>query len=242
MAAGALAGAVFGMLLALPTARLQQDYWGISTLAAAEIVRLVFLNQTFGSPYVGGSFGVTNIPRPLEQEIAPTAYPLFYLCLAAVCLVVCWAVAHWLMRLPFGRALKAMREGDEVPLALGKNVSSLRIRVMGVGGALGGLAGALFAHFNAFISPDYFLPLQTFMIWAMVIVGGAGNFAGVLVGALLIELIDSSTRFISGAVPISPQILGPGRMILISVLVILVLIYAPEGLLKERRRRYPEPR
>jgi branched-chain amino acid transport system permease protein len=242
MVGGMVAAALFGMLLALPTARLQQDYWGISTLAAAEIARLFFLNQTLGSPYVGGSFGVTNIPQPLETAMPPPVYPVFYLGLSAVCLLLCCAVSQWLMRLPFGRALKAMREGDEIPLALGKNVSSLRISIMGVGGALGGLAGALFAHFNAFIAPDYFLPLQTFMVWAMVIVGGPGNFAGVLVGAFLIEIIDSSTRFLSGVVSITPQILGPGRMILISVLVILVLIYAPEGLLKERRRRYAAKR
>lgn len=238
MVGGMIAAAGFGILLALPTARLQQDYWGISTLAAAEIVRIFFLNQTLGSPYVGGSFGVTNIPQPFEAVIDPQHYPVFYLGLSAVCLLLCWAISQWLLHLPFGRALKAMREGDEVPLALGKNVSGFRIWIMGVGGALGGLAGALFAHFNAFIAPDYFLPLQTFMVWAMVIVGGPGNFAGVLIGAMVIEIIDSSTRFLAGVVPVSPQILGPGRMILISVLVILVLMYAPEGLLKERRRRY----
>lgn len=242
MIGGAAAAGIFGMILALPTARLQQDYWAISTLAAAEIVRLFFLNQTLGSPYVGGSFGVTNIPQPL-QGVVPTAfYPTFYLALSALCLVLCWVIAQWLMGLPFGRALKSIREGDDVPLALGKNVSGLRIRTMGIGGALGGLAGALFAHYNAFISPDYFLPVETFMVWAMVIVGGPGNFAGVIAGALLIELIDQGTRFVNAVVPISPQVLGPGRMIVISVLVILVLIYTPEGLIKERRRRYASRR
>jgi len=235
---GAAAAALYGMLLALPTASLQQDYWAISTLAAAEIVRMIFLNQTLGSPYVGASFGVTNIPQPLQSVIGNNVYPLFYLGLSAFCLLVCWGISHWLLHMPFGRALKAVREGDEVPLALGKNVRSMRIRAMGVGGALGGLAGALFAHYNAFISPNYFLPIETFMVWAMVIVGGAGNFAGVLAGTLLVEVISASSRFVKDVIPVDPRVLGPARMIIIAVLVIVVLIYVPEGLLRERRRRY----
>lgn len=238
MLAGAVAAALYGMLLALPTASLQQDYWAISTLAAAEIVRMIFLNQTLGSPYVGASFGVSNIPQPLQNLVAPAAYPLFYLALSAVCLAACYAIVQWLLHLPFGRVLKALREGDEVPLALGKNARGLRIRSMGIGGALGGLAGALFAHYNAFISPDYFLPVETFMVWAAVIVGGAGNFGGVIAGTFLIEALSTSTRFLKDIVPIDPQILGPARMIIIAVLVLAVLIYMPEGILRERRRRY----
>lgn len=238
MIGGALASGVYGIVLALPTSGLQQDYWAICTLAAAEIVRIFFLNQTLGSPYVGASFGVSNIPQPLQSWFSVDTYPYFYLALSLVCLLLCWAVVHWITRTPYGRVLKAIREGDEVALALGKQVRSARIRSMGLGGLLAGLAGALFVHYNAFISPDYFLPVETFLVWAMVIVGGPGNNLGVLLGTVVIQTLFASSRFLKDALPIDPSILGPARMMFIAILVILVIIFLPEGILPERRRRY----
>lgn len=243
MAAGIAAAALFGALMALPTASLQQDYWAISTLAAAEIVRIFFLNTQLGSSYVGEAFGVSNIPRPLralfdEQGLTTFQYNLFYMALVLVCLAAAYCLLTWIASMPMGRTLKALREGDSVPLALGKRVSSFRIRAMAVGGAVGGLAGALFAHYNAYISPEYFLPLETFIVWAMVILGGAGNFLGSLLGTVIIMTIYNSTRFIAPLTQIDAQLLGPLRMIAIAVLIILVIIYMPRGLFPERRVRH----
>lgn len=242
MVAGIAVAALYGMLISLPTANLQQDYWAISTLAAAEIIRLIFLNTPLGGPYVGEAFGVSGIPRPLRELFTSEGYNLFYMVLVLTCLTGSYFLVTWLARMPFGRTLKAMREGDEVPLALGKRVSSFRVRAMAVGGALGGFAGALFAHYNAYIAPEYFLPLETFIVWAMVIVGGAGNFLGAIVGTFIIQAIYNSTRFLAGLVAIEASVLGPLRMIFIGVLVILVIIYMPHGLLPERRRRYDTKR
>ncbi|MDZ7788872.1 MAG: branched-chain amino acid ABC transporter permease [Halofilum sp. (in: g-proteobacteria)] len=154
----------------------------------------------------------------------------------------CWWLLHRLTEMPFGRALRAMREGDETPLALGKNVASLRIRAMFIGGLVAGLAGVLYVHFNAFVAPNYFMPIETFLIWVMVIVGGAGNYLGAIAGTVLIQLIYNSTRFIGDYVPIDSSVLASMRMIAIGVLIILVLIYMPRGLLPERRRRYDDQR
>lgn len=241
--AGAVAASLFGMLMALPAANLREDYWAISTLAAAEIVRVVFLNTSLGSPYVGQAFGVSGIPRPLRewfdaQGYSIDDYNLFYMVLVLVCLAAAYALVTYLAATPFGRALNALREGDEVPLALGKSVGGLRIRVMAVGGALGGFAGALFAHYNAYIAPEYFLPVETFIVWAMVIVGGPGNFLGALAGTVIVQLLYNSTRFLAPFLNIDAQVLGPLRMIAISVLIILVILFLPRGIIPERRRRY----
>lgn len=243
MPVGVMAAALFGMLMALPAANLKEDYWAISTLAAAEIVRIFFLNTRLGSAYVGEAFGVSGIPRPLRDWFQANGYSLahyniFYLVLVLVCLAGCYALVTFIARKPIGRTLKAIREGEEVPLALGKPVGSLRVRVMGVGGALGGLAGALFAHYNAYIAPEYFMPVETFIIWAMVILGGPGNFLGALVGTVIIQAIYNSTRFIAPLLDIDAQVLGPLRMISISALIILVILYMPQGIVPERRRRY----
>ncbi|SDF72177.1 amino acid/amide ABC transporter membrane protein 2, HAAT family [Limimonas halophila] len=235
---GMLAAAAFGALIALPTAHLQQDYWAISTLAAAEIVRLIFKNETIGGTYQGGPYGFSGIPQPLKDSLSSEAFGWFYLGLTAVLVAAALVALMWLLRMPFGRVLKAMREGDEVPLALGKNVGNLRIRAMALGGAVAGLAGALYAHFNAFIDPTYFLPLETFLVWAMVILGGAGNYVGALVGALIVQAIYNSTRFVAGVVPLDADTVGSLRMIVIGVLIILVIHYMPRGLVPERSRRY----
>jgi branched-chain amino acid transport system permease protein len=229
--------------MALPTARLQQDYGGISTLAAAEIVRLVFLNTSLGSPYVGQAFGVSGIPRPLRSEfdawgLSIFDYNLFYMAMMVVAVAAVALFVWWLFRTPFGRTLKAIREGDAVPLALGKPVGSFRIRGMAIGGAIGGFAGALFAHYNAYIGPEYFLPVETFLIWAMVILGGAGNVVGTLVGTVIIMAMSNSTRFVAPFLNLDAQVLGPLRMVAIGTLVILVVIYLPRGLVPESRARF----
>lgn len=237
---GTVAAALFGSLMALPTAHLQQDYWAISSLAAAEIVRLFFLNTTLGSPYMGASFGISGIPQPMRDAFdSASAYGWFYLGIVALAVAVSFLLVRWLTGTPYGRALKAIREGDDVPRALGKNARSLRIRAMIVGGALGGLAGGLFAHFNAFIDPRYFLPLETFIVWAMVIVGGAGNHFGALLGAVIIQALYNSTRFIGDNLAfIDTEVMASLRMVAIGLLITGVVLYMPRGLLPEPRRRY----
>ncbi len=238
VAAGMAAAAAFGALIALPTAGLQQDYWAISTLAAAEIVRLVFLNTTLGNPYTGGAFGVTGIPQPFIDRLGNEGFALFYLGLVLATLVVVALFLWWLSRTPFGRVLVAVRENDSVALALGKDVRSFRLRAMAIGGAVGGLAGALFAHFNAYIAPTYFMPLETFLVWAMVILGGTGNWLGALLGTVVIQALYQSTRFLDDFLPFGQKVMGDLRMIVIGVLILLIILYLPKGVVPERMRRY----
>ncbi len=235
--AGVLGGALFGVLMALPIGNLRQDYWAIVTIAAAELVRVIFLNTNLGSPYVGASYGITGIPSPLQGVLGGPYYGYYYLALVAACLLGCYLVVQWVSRSPFGRVLKAIRESDEVAQALGKNVRAARIWTMAIGGAIAGLGGALFSHFLGFIDPTYFMPLETFLVWAMVILGGAGNHLGALAGAIIIQLLYNGTRFIGFGEEYAS--LGASlRMVLIGVLILLVILNLPRGILPERRRRY----
>lgn len=230
--------ALVGVLMTLPTATLRQDYWAISSLAFAEILRFVFKNTPIKGDYIGASFGVPDIPQPFADALTTDQFYLFFLVLTLVILALAWGVVEWITRSPFGRVLKAIREDDHVALALGKNVRSIRMRAMALGGAIGGLAGAMFAHYNAFIQPNYFLPLETFLVWAMLLLGGKANHVGALVGAMVIQLLYNSTRFLKDLVEIDSDIIGSGRMIVIGVLIILVVLYMPNGLVPEKRRRY----
>ena len=238
---GMVAAGLFGFLISIPTANLKEDYWAIATLAAAEIVRLFFLNEDwiFGrGPYHGGAFGIGGIPRPLQSWFSATTYPFFYLCIVILCLVLTYFTVRFLTNSPFGRVLKAMREGDDLPLAMGKDVSKFRMKAMALGGAMGGLAGSLVAHFWSFIDPYQFMPIETFVVWAMVVVGGKGNNIGALVGAVIIQFFYISTLFLKDFIPIDAQVLASLRMVVIGVLIVLIMLFMKEGLIKEKKRVY----
>jgi ABC-type branched-subunit amino acid transport system permease subunit len=238
---GMLVAGLFGLLISIPTANLKEDYWAIVTLAAAEIVRLFFLNEDwiFGrGPYHGGAFGIGGIPRPLQSWFSATTYPFFYLCIVIFFVVLTYVTVSLITNSPMGRVLKAMREGDDLPLAMGKDVRKFKMKVMALGGAIGGLAGSLVAHFWSFIDPYQFMPIETFVVWAMVVVGGKGNITGALVGAIIIQFFYSSTQFLKDYIPIDAQVLASLRMVVIGVMIVLVMLFMKEGLIKEKKKVY----
>ncbi len=154
------------------------------------------------------------------------------------CLALTYLTATLVTNSPLGRVLKAMRESDDLPLAVGKDVSKFRMKVMVLGGAMGGLAGGLVAHFWSFIDPYQFMPIETFIVWAMVVVGGKGNHLGAIVGAVVIQFFYSSTQFLKDYIPIDAQVLASLRMVVIGVLIVLVMLFMKEGLVKERKKIY----
>lgn len=235
-----ISGGLLGALMALPIGDLRQDYWAIATLAAAELIRIIFLNTNLGSDYVGASYGISNIPAPFRELIPTASYGYFYLFLVALCVAAAYLLITWLDRSPFGRVLKGIRESDEVARALGKDVRQARIGSLVIGGILAAAGGSLYAHFVGFIDPRFFMPLETFLIWAMVIMGGPGNNLGALAGTLVVEVIYNATRFIAVPAEYSATIAAL-RMVLIGVLIILVILYLPRGLVPERKRVYRRP-
>lgn len=234
-AGGMALSGLFGYLMSIPTKSLKSDYWAIATLATAEVIRLVALNEGW---LTGGPFGVMSIPQPLRFLFSRDSYPFFYLILVLICVLLIYFVLSLLSDSPFGRDVKAIRDEEELCLSLGKNTRQIKLQAMVVAGMVGGLAGALFAHYIAFISPENFRPIETFLMWAMIIVGGRGNHAGAILGAGIIQLFNVSTRFIGGYVPLSPGSMASLRMVIIGLLIIIFVSYRPEGLIKEKKKVY----
>ena len=230
----ALSG-IFGYIMSIPTKSLKSDYWAIATLASAEIIRLIALNEAW---LTAGPFGVMGIPQILKDYISKDAYPVFYLLFVIACIVVVYFFLDMLANSPFGRNLKAIRDEEELCLSLGKDTQKLKLQAMIVAGAVGGLAGALFAFYITFISPENFQPIETFLMWAMIIVGGRGNFMGAIVGAVVIQLFNVSTRFLGNYVPLGSDSMAALRMTIIGVLIIVFLLFRPEGLIKEKKKVY----
>lgn len=230
----ALSG-LFGYIISIPTKSLKADYWAIVTLAGGEVVRLIALNEGW---LTEGPFGVMSIPQPLRWLFSRDTYPLFYLLLVIACVVIVYFVLSLLTNSPFGRNLKAIRDEEDLCLSLGKNTRELKLQAMVVAGMVAGLAGALFAHYITYISPENFKPIETFLMWAMIIVGGRGNHLGAILGAVVIQLFNVSTRFIGGYVPFGADFMAALRMVIIGILIVVFLLYRSEGLIKEKKKVY----
>lgn len=148
--------------------------------------------------------------------------------------LVYWALER-ILRSPWGRVLKAIREDETAAIALGKSARRFRLEAFVLGSTLMGLAGALYVGFIGFVSPFDFLPILTFQIWAMVIVGGSGNNKGALLGALVIWGIwAASGVLIAKLVPPAYAAQGGAvQVILIGLLLVASLLFRPRGLIGE---------
>ena len=221
--------ALAGYLISIPTLRLREDYFAIVTIAFGEILRLFFVNEIW---LTNGTNGLRGIPRPF-QALIPEAYSAFYVGLIMLSLLICYVTAQKLIRSPFGRVLKAIREDELAAQALGKNIFIFKTKTLIIGSGMAGVSGALFAHYLTFIAPDMFLPMMTFSVWIMIVVGGRGNHLGAVFGAVIVQFLERGTRFLKDVAtfPVEPSNV---RLIVIGLILILFTIYNPEGLLKEK--------
>lgn len=233
--AGAMAAsAAAAWIVALATIRLRDDYLAIATFGIATTIQLVTLNF---EALTGGPNGFSDIPRPLYGWLGgPAAFNLFYLGMLIATVAIVYRALESILGSPWGRVLKAIREDERAALALGKNVARFRIEAFVIGSALMGLAGALYVGLIGFVSPFDFLPILTFQVWAMVIVGGSGNNRGALLGALTVWAIWAASGVaVAKLVPPSQAAQGGAiQVILIGTLLVVALLYRPGGLIGEK--------
>ncbi|EKF44192.1 ABC transporter [Nitratireductor indicus C115] len=225
-------GAIAGLVVTLATTRLRDDYLAIVTLGLAEVIRLVALNERW---LTNGSDGISGIQAPMKSALGNQGFNLFYLALVSVIVLVVWLALRRLDRSPYGRAMKAIREDQELAGFAGKNVLGFKVQAFAVSAALAGLAGALYAHFQSYISPDHFQPLITIYIFLAVAAGGVGRPAGGVLGAYVVVFFLELTRFLPDLVPwLAPAQFAACREILVGLSLILVLRFRPQGLLPEQ--------
>jgi len=154
--------------------------------------------------------------------------------LMLVLTVVFWALER-LVNAPWGRVLKAIREDEQVPKALGKNVFWYKLQSLMLGGAIAGLAGAFYAWQLATVYPDNFQPQITFDAWTIIILGGAGNNYGTLLGAIIFWAYFEGTRFVlPGLLPFDDARLGAFRIMVIGLLLIILMMVRPQGILGKK--------
>ena len=247
-----IAGAVvFAVLLGIPTLRLRADYLAIVTIAAAEIVRLLFQTQLFdrwtnSADGLGGYHASFRAANPLpagDFTLGPWSYTsdqwwarIFGLLLVALAVLLVWLI----MRSPWGRVLKGIREDEDAVRSLGKNVFAYKMQALILGGVLGALGGIVIALPSAVI-PQYYLPSLTFFVWTALLLGGAATIFGPVLGAVLYWALMS---FLSGVLPamategwlpMTETQAGYLRYVLVGLALMLLVAFRPQGILGNKK-------
>jgi branched-chain amino acid transport system permease protein len=242
---GFLVAAFFGVLLGAPTLKLRGDYLAIVTLGFGEIIRIFLNNLDAPVNITNGPQGI-NLVDPLKlggfsfatretilgvDFSGPQKY--YYALLALALAIIVLNVRLQDSRI--GRAWEAIREDEIAARAMGINTRNIKLLAFAMGASFGGLAGGLFASIQGFISPESFNVLESIMVVSMVVLGGMGNIAGVILGAVLLTGLPEVIRFtvvpaqqaLFGKVIVDPEAI---RMLLFGLALILVMLMRPAGL------------
>ena len=231
---GVLFSGLIAWVVGMLTIRLRRDYLAIATFGVAVAFENLMRNAEWLS---GGAKGMRGFERPFEDSIAdPFVFNIIFFLFAVSVLLGIYLFLEQLIRSPFGRLLRGIREDEIAAKSLGKAPNRVRLTAFIIGSMIMGLAGGLYATFYAFVSPQDVLPTLTFQIWAMLIVGGSGNNQGGILGAFLIWAAwTTSGWMLSKFAPVEAQLYtGTLQYIMIGMIIVGMLLWRPQGLLPEK--------
>jgi branched-chain amino acid transport system permease protein len=226
-----LASAILGVLISVAALRrLRSDYLAIVTVGAGYVVYTIMGNQT---NLFNGWNGLFGIPTPVPQSLNSDGQQVFFTGICFVCLIVTFVVMERIRKSPLGRVMRGIRDDEGVVEAFGRNVFRTRITIFALGCFVSGVGGSLLVMYATAFNPQSFLPPETFIMFAAMIIGGIGNNLGSMLGAAVVPVAFAEvTRFI-------PEFGHAGlvealRGVAVGVLLIVVLRFMPQGLLRER--------
>ena len=244
-----ISSCLFALLLGIPTLRLRADYLAIVTIAAAEIVRYVVttnqMDAVTGSAdglgaFEGGFYAMN--PFPEGSYMGMNNRDFFIRVVAWALVIVCCLVIWLLMRSPWGRVLKGIREDENAVRSLGKNVYAYKMQALIIGGVLGALAGMVFTLPRGAVQPANYGTELTFFLWTCLLLGGMATVLGPVIGAMIFWVVLSLTQGIlsglieSGAVTwLTTVQAGQLRFILVGVALMLLMIFRPQGVFGNKK-------
>ena len=231
--AAAIVAGLAAIPLGIAALRLREDYLAIVTLGFSETTRLVIQQEDW---LTRGVQGLPGIPA-LFASAGTESRNLLQLALLVCVLAVAILAVKMLQKSPFGRLLRAIRDNEPAVTAIGKDPAGYKIRVFMLGAALAGIAGAFYAHFITFITPEQFIPLVTFYVWMSIILGGVGSMRGALFGTLVLVFFLEGSRFLRDLVPsIAESQMAHIRLGVIGLALILCMLYRPQGIFGKRAK------
>jgi branched-chain amino acid transport system permease protein len=236
----------FGVLVGLPSLRLRADYFAITTIAMAEIVRFTAQNAR---GLTGGNQGIfceqetcyddtwADLSSTIEGWLESagwsnpeTLFPLFLVVWIFALLAI--VVLHFVQRSPWGRVLRAIREDEDAARALGKNTLAYKLQSLAIAAALGALAGFFLAMNLATLHPADFVPLVTFTGYAVLVLGGLANYWGVAIGSIIMWTILEGTRFLD--LGLTSEREAALRFMIVGLVLILLMAFRPQGIFGKR--------
>jgi len=239
---GAAVGLAF--VFAMPAIRLREDYLAIVTLGAAELLEAFYRNEIW---LTGGTEGILNLHNPITERALSNdawqgfvdaldpnlrAVPLAQLLIAFLLVLYFFLLFEALIRSPWGRVLRAIREDDTVASAMGKDVNRFRLQALVLGGIAIAVAGILIALRTSTIFPGTYERQLTFSTWVALVVGGVANNKGVFAGAAIVLVaLPELARNLRVLEEFGLQnIVGPGQGVAAGLILILFMMYRPHGL------------
>ncbi|MET0903543.1 MAG: branched-chain amino acid ABC transporter permease [Acidimicrobiales bacterium] len=251
-----VAGAVIlGLIFGLPTLRLRVEYLAIVTIAAGEVLR-VLMRSGGEDSLTGGVFGLQGFAggffdaNPFSRgsfgwgRLSYSERSLWVMVVGWSLVALMTLLVSALVRSPWGRVLRAVREDEDAARSLGKNVFRFKLQSLVLGGVIGALAGILLAIDRQSVQPDAFLPVLTFAIFTVVILGGPGTRLGPVVGSMVYWFVIQFTdRFLRETVEagwvsedtLSSERIAGGRFVLVGLLLMVLVVYRPQGILGKRQ-------
>lgn len=239
--AAAVVSGIVAFLVGFPTLRLREDYLAIATIGIAETIRLIFNNERW---LANGPQPLTGLPQPFWHALVDGGllstrnYAYVYLVVVLVVMLLIYLLIEQIIRSPWGRVLRAIREDEPATRMSGKDIFRFKMQSLVLGAMIMGVGGALWAHYIRSVQPSMFTPLfATFIMWVMLMLGGSGNNKGAILGAFVVWGIWVGTSFVTAELPPALASRAPYfRLLLIGILLELVLLFRPQGILGEVRR------
>ena len=239
-----VSAALFGLLLGLPAIRLRGDYLAIVTIAAAEIFRLLVRDL---ESITGGVYGIINYSDSLQiykpeflinfsDKYELNSSQVWVGLLSWISIFFVLILLRRLTNSPWGRALRAVREDEDAVRALGKNAVWLKLQSFMLGAGIAGLSGVFLAFNYGSLQTTTFVPLLTFYVWAIMILGGVGSLTGPIFGSIIFWVIISETDRLAQLIfeNANGQQLAGVRFVLVGLLIMLLMIFRPSGLLGKK--------
>ncbi len=226
--AGIILAGLAGGLLGFPALRLKDDYLAIVTLGFAEILNIIIKNEVW---LTNGSAGLIGFAKPFEELVTSASYDYVLLALVLAFVIIVYFGLEKLVKSPWGRILKSIREDEVVTAAMGKNVFSYKVQSLALGSAIAGLAGALLAFKVGYINPATFIPMLTFYAWIAVVLGGSADNRGSVLGVIIVwGLLRKGSRHLTGYIPLESFQVAAIRIMIIGIILMILMRFKPEGI------------
>jgi branched-chain amino acid transport system permease protein len=216
---------LLGGLVGIPSLRIRDDYFVIATFAF-QVITFSVLNNWVS--LTGGPNGLPGIPQPTIVGLQVSSHVGFLILVGVFCALTLW-VTQRIVRSPFGRVLKAIREDEVFAQAVGKNVAAYKVLVFVIGAGMAAVAGVMYAYYISFIDPTSFTVMESIFIISIVIIGGAGSLWGPVVGAVVLVVLPEVLRFVGLPSSVAANL----RQIIYGGMLVAFMMWRPRGFLGE---------